>query len=296
MPATVALNDRIESSRLELEDIASELDSLNMGLEASPQRLEQVEDRLSLLYSLLKKHSCSTIAQLISLKESLAGSALDIDSLQEKISSLERERESASTEYEAVKASLHKARLQAAPVFADAVMTSLSFLELEKSKFAVDLLESSDGPSGADSVCFRFASDGKEPVDVAKCASGGEMSRIMLSLKAMMARFTGMPTMIFDEIDTGVSGSVADKMGSLICSMGDSMQVFSITHLPQVAAKGRAHYIVSKSDCDGRTVSTIRKVEGKERIMEIARLLSGSVITDAAIANAQALLSESEIG
>ena len=143
-------------------------------------------------------------------------------------------------------------------------------------------------------MSYLCSATGREPADVAKCASGGELSRIMLSLKAMMARFIGMPTLIFDEIDTGVSGSVADKMGRMICDMGRDMQVFSITHLPQVAAKGDAHYVVSKSvAADGRTVSSIREVQGEERTMEIARLLSGATISDAAVANARALLAES---
>lgn len=120
------------------------------------------------------------------------------------------------------------------------------------------------------------------------------MSRIMLCLKEMMARYTNMPTMIFDEIDTGVSGSVADKMGGMICRMGDNMQVFAITHLPQVAAKGKAHYVVSKeTDPDsGKAVTTIHKLSQQERLMEVARMLSGSSVTDAAIANARSLLSE----
>ena len=141
--------------------------------------------------------------------------------------------------------------------------------------------------TGADSIAMVFSSTGKDAVDVAKCASGGEKSRIMLSLKAMMARYTDMPTMIFDEIDTGVSGSAADKMGSMICDMGSDMQVFAITHLPQVAAKGSAHYLVERNG----SVSTIRRLEGEERVMEIARMLSGARITPAAIANARELLS-----
>ena len=152
------------------------------------------------------------------------------------------------------------------------------------------LTQVENGPSGADEIQFLFSSTGKSPVDVAKCASGGEMSRIMLCLKAMMAKFTNMPAMIFDEIDTGVSGSVADKMGAMICSMGEYMQVFAITHLPQVAAKGNAHYIVSKSFEGESAVTTIRKISGEDRVLEIARLLSGAEVTPEAVANAQRLL------
>ena len=141
--------------------------------------------------------------------------------------------------------------------------------------------------TGEDSPRFLFSADGRAPVELARCASGGELSRVMLCLKAVLARYAAMPTLFFDEIDSGVSGSAADKMGSMICSMGDDMQVFAITHLPQVAAKGRAHYLVSK---DASGVSNLRRLTPDERVTELARLLSGSTITPAAIANAKALL------
>ena len=137
---------------------------------------------------------------------------------------------------------------------------------------------------------FRFSASGNAPADLSKCASGGEISRIMLSLRALMARYSEMPTLIFDEIDTGVSGSAADKMGSMICSMGEDMQVFAITHLPQVAAKGRAHYLVTKEFRDGRAVSAIKRLTPDERVQEVARLLSGATVTPAAIQNARELL------
>ena len=147
--------------------------------------------------------------------------------------------------------------------------------------------------AGNDAVAFRFSAGGEDPRDIAKVASGGELSRIMLSLKQMMARFTEMPTLVFDEIDTGVSGSVADKMGGMICDMSADMQVFAITHLPQVAAKGKAHYVVEKTyDGQGRPVSAMRRLEGEERVLEVARMLSGSRITEAAIENAKVLLGE----
>jgi DNA repair protein RecN (Recombination protein N) len=165
-------------------------------------------------------------------------------------------------------------------------------MELSYAVFEVALTETPLCATGCDAVVFRFSASGKNPVDVAKCASGGEMSRIMLALKAMMARYTNMPTMIFDEIDTGVSGSVADKMGSVICAMGADMQVFAITHLPQVAAKGSAHYLVSKeiNPASGEAISKIERLSDEQRVLELARMLSGSVLTDEAIANAKSLL------
>jgi DNA repair protein RecN (Recombination protein N) len=158
----------------------------------------------------------------------------------------------------------------------------------------VELLPVPVSATGADSVVFRFSASGRNAVEVAKCASGGELSRIMLALKAMRAKYINMPTMIFDEIDTGVSGSVADRMGSMICDMGAYMQVFAITHLPQVAAKGSAHYMVSKEidPATSKAVSTIKRLSRDERVLEIARMLSGSTLTDAAIANARSLLSD----
>ena len=146
--------------------------------------------------------------------------------------------------------------------------------------------------TGRDAVSFLFSASGSNAVDLAKCASGGELSRIMLALKAMRARFVNMPTMVFDEIDTGVSGSVADKIGTMICQMGDNMQVFAITHLPQVAAKGSAHYLVSKEidPSHSKAISQIKRLSDEQRVMEVARMLSGSVLTDAAVQNARSLL------
>ena len=177
-------------------------------------------------------------------------------------------------------------REKASEGFANAILASLAFLELDHAVFTVELGAAPEGPTGRDAVRFLFSSTGKAPQDLSKVASGGELSRIMLSLKAMMARYTAMPTLIFDEIDAGVSGSAADRMGQMICRMGEDMQVFAITHLPQVAAKGNAHYLVTKEN----DVTAIRPLSREERVQEIARLLSGSVITDAAVANARALL------
>ena len=183
------------------------------------------------------------------------------------------------------------ARAKAAPDFAESIASSIRGLEMPYAVFEVELQDVPVSATGADAVSFRFSATGRNAVDVAKCASGGEMSRIMLALKAMMARFTSMPTMIFDEIDTGVSGSVADKMGSMICNMGQYMQVFAITHLPQVAAKGSAHYLVEKQiDPSNGAVTTISRLSDEDRVYEIARMLSGSVLTTQAVENAKSLL------
>ncbi len=293
LPSVSELQARLDSARIELDDITSEIGTLDRRVDLSPGRLEQVEERMSLLYTLLKKHNCSTIDELVAVRERYNEALFDATAADDRIHDLEQAVGEAEGRYRAVCAELSAARREAAPGFAAAITDSLHFLELDRAVFDVAVGDAPESATGTDRVSYLFSATGRDPVDVAKCASGGELSRIMLSLKAMMARFIGMPTLIFDEIDTGVSGSVADKMGRMICEMGRDMQVFSITHLPQVAAKGDAHFVVSKSvQPDGRTVSTIREVQGEERTMEIARLLSGATISEAAVANARALLAE----
>ena len=286
IPSLEPLEKRLESVRLELEDIAEEVEGANNRLEVSPERLEQVEDRMSLLYELMKKHGVATEGELIAVRDRLSRDLTDTGALEERVAELRKEADEAARTYGAAAEALHASRQQATEGFAGAVADSLAFLELDRAVFKVELADAPEGPSGKDSVRFLFSSTGKAPQDLAKVASGGELSRIMLSLKAMMARYTAMPTLIFDEIDTGVSGSAADRMGQMIGRMGDDMQVLAITHLPQVAAKGKAHYLVSKQN----DVTSIRALSPTERVQEIARLLSGSVITEAAVANAESLL------
>lgn len=290
IPSVSALSERIESARLELDDVLSEVSDLEAGTEISDERLQEVEERLSLLYDLLKKYSCTQVSELIELRDRLSESLADTSVLEARKSALEKEIREAEKDLADACSDLHDARAKAVPGFSENICSSIRSLELDRAVFDVVLEPGKPGPDGSDTILFCFSSTGKSPVDVAKCASGGEMSRIMLCLKAMMARYTNMPSMIFDEIDTGVSGSVADKMGSMICSMGDYMQVFAITHLPQVAAKGDAHYIVTKEFDGDRAISSIRKISGEDRVMEVARILSGSRVTPEAIANAKSLL------
>lgn len=290
IPSVSALSERIESARLELDDVLSEVSDLESGTEISDERLQEVEERLSLLYDLLKRYSCTQVSELIELRDRLSESLADTSVLEARKSALEKEIGDAEKDLADACSDLHDARAKAVPGFSENICNSIRSLELDRAVFDVVLEPGKPGPDGSDTILFRFSSTGKSPVDVAKCASGGEMSRIMLCLKAMMARYTNMPSMIFDEIDTGVSGSVADKMGSMICSMGDYMQVFAITHLPQVAAKGDAHYIVTKEFDGDRAISSIRKISGEDRVIEVARILSGSRVTPEAIANAKSLL------
>jgi len=292
IPDAASLSERVASSRAELEDILDEVSSLSSRVDVSPGRLEAVEDRMSLLYDLMKKYSAANVSELIAKRDALSEALFDSDSLEGRKNDIEKALTSQRKDLEGICCRLHDSRAKAAVPFAESILESVRSLELDHASFKVDLAASQPSATGADAVTFLFSASGSSPVDVAKCASGGEMSRLMLCLKAMMARFVAMPTLIFDEIDTGVSGSVADKMGRMICSMGKDMQVFAITHLPQVAAKGDAHYLVEKEfDVLGvKATSSIRALDGQDRVREIARMLSGSTITDAAMENAKELL------
>jgi DNA repair protein RecN (Recombination protein N) len=292
IPSAQELSDRVDSCRRELDDILADVSYANSRVDVSESRLEAVESRMSLIYSLFQKFSCRDEAELIACRDNLSAQLFDSTQLEERRSAMEQELDALSSEHADIAEKLHLARVEASTSFASSIQDSIRNMELPYSIFEVDIQQTPLSATGKDAVAFRFSSTGKNPVDVAKCASGGEMSRIMLALKAMMAEYANMPTMIFDEIDTGVSGSVADKMGSVICSMGNHMQVFAITHLPQVAAKGSAHYMVSK-EIDPNTavaVSKIERLSDEQRVLEVARMLSGSVLTEEAVANARSLL------
>ncbi len=304
-PEFASLSERLESARIELDDILSELARTHDSFDADGGRLEAVQERISLLQGLLTKHRCASVTELIALRDSLSALLSDDGALQIELTALRKQEAGLAAELSKAAERLHQARVQAAEPLSKTITDSIRSLELPYAAFQVQVDEraktndstttsATDGitATGKDEVAFLFSANGQAPVEVAKCASGGEVSRIMLCLKDRMARYTAMPAMIFDEIDSGVSGSVADKMGSMICSMGERMQVFAITHLPQVAAKGQAHYLVTK-DFDALThkaVSGLRRLSGEERVLELARMLSGSTLTDEAIANAQALL------
>ena len=286
IPSLEPLAQRLASARVELDDIAQEVMAVNERSQASPERLEAVEERLSLLYGLLQKHGVGSLEELMDERDRLEGLVLDATTLVGEVEQARKAVQENSLQHDNLCAKLHAAREKGAPGFAAAVQEQLRFLELDRAVFQIGLESYAAGADGSDNVRFLFSAEGRTPSDVSKTASGGELSRIMLSLKAVMARFKRLPTLVFDEIDTGVSGSAADKMGSLVCTMGTQMQVFAITHLPQVAAKGNAHYLVSKEG----GVTSVRSLDAEGRVQELARMLSGATITPAAIANAQALL------
>ena len=286
VPSMQALADRLSSARLEVEDIAAEVADASARMDVSPERLQQVEDRLSLLYSLFQKYGATTVEELIAERDRLASLVMDASGLQADVDEARKTLADDEKAHRDLCNELHERRSAGAKPFAAAVETLLHGLDLDKATFEVGLEDAQPSATGRDTVQFLFSSTGQIKADVSKAASGGELSRIMLSIKAEMARFKHMPTLVFDEIDTGVSGGTAHKMGQLVCKMGESMQVFAITHLPQVAAKGHAHYLVSKAS--GST--TVHQLDGDGRVQEIARMLSGASITPEAIANAQALL------
>ena len=294
IPAASQLAERVLSCRRELDDVYSEVSSINSRLDMSADRLAEVESRMSLIYSLMHRHGCADETELIAYRDRLSSELYDSSRLEDQAEDLRKAIDTTSARLDAVADQLRASRQKASAAFSQNIQDSVRNLELPYALFQIELLEAPLSQYGKDAVAFLFTSTGRNPIEVSKCASGGEMSRIMLSLKAMMARFSQMPTMIFDEIDTGVSGSVADKMGSMICEMGQNMQVFAITHLPQVAAKGSAHYLVEKRMDEAKgAVSTISRLSDEDRVYELARMLSGSVLTPQAVENAKSLLHES---
>ena len=290
-PAFAELGERLESARIELKDIRGEVAALGERVVFSPQRLEEVEARLSQVYGLLRKFSVASVSELAALRDELSSrlaSAVDDQLGRERLA---REVDSLREACFQSAQALHEARVKAAPGLAALLQDDVRQLELPRARFVVEV-EAGDrvGADGIDTVRFLFDANDRGLQPLSKCASGGELSRIMLCIKALLARYQGMPTLIFDEIDAGVSGSVAEKMGRMLARMGGYMQVIAITHLPQVASKGSAHYLVYKENGPGGVQSRIRFLEGADRLREIARMLSGENITPEALANAGVLL------
>ena len=297
VPELEQLCNRLESCRIECKDIEDELETLQDRIVVSPQRLEQVEERLSLLYSLMRKHQAGSVEELIKIREELQvqlqgadRSLVEREELVARVSELEERRGELAAE-------LTELRRGKVAELGAVLQESIRELQMPHAVFEVSMKDAGKYTlQGRDSVEFLFSANGSARTALLqKAASGGELSRIMLCIKSLMARFTGMPTMIFDEIDTGVSGSIADKMGELIGRMGERMQIFAITHLPQIASKRGTHLLVYKEfDKDNNAATKIRVLEGEERVKEVARMLSGAQLTDAALENAKELLKENK--
>ena len=291
-PAT-ELAGRMHSTYIELKDIIDEISTQSEDIEFNPVRLDEVNGRLNLIYSLEQKHRVQTVEELVRLTEEYRDRLATITSFDDRIAALAARRD---TQYNKVKkqaALLTKARTVAAREVEKQMASRLVPLGMPNVRFQVEMgLRKEPGMQGEDTVSFLFSANKNGALqNISSVASGGEIARVMLSVKAMIAGAVKLPTIVFDEIDTGVSGEIADRMADIMQEMGEQeRQVISITHLPQIAARGRAHYKVYKRDNDMETNSHIRRLTDEERVEEIAHMLSGATLTEAALENAKSLL------
>ena len=285
--------ERLQSCYIELKDIAHDLSSAEEDVEFNPERLDYVNQRLNLIYNLQQKHRTDSVEELIDLAKKYQKQLNDIASFDDRISELRTQKDTLYNKVLEQAALLTRLRTGSAHLIEEQMKKLLIPLGMPNVRFAVELsLRKEPDINGTDNVSFLFSANKNSPLqNVASIASGGEIARVMLSLKAMIAGAVKLPTIIFDEIDTGVSGSIAEKMALIMRDMGrQNRQVVSITHLPQIAARGTTHYKVYKEDTETGTNSYIRKLTPDERIHEIAHMLSGSTLTEAALNNARALL------
>lgn len=292
-PVAGELADRMESSYIELKDISQEVSDKEEEIEFNPGRLEEVNERLNLIYTLQQKHRVSTVDELLALAEEYAGKLSAITSSDEHIEALKSRCEALYKEVKKQAAVLTEARIAAAREVEKQMAARLVPLGMPNVRFVVEMgARKEPGIHGADTVSFLFSANKNGTLqNISSVASGGEIARVMLSVKAMIAGAVKLPTIVFDEIDTGVSGEIADRMADIMQEMGEQdRQVISITHLPQIAARGCAHYKVYKQDNETETNSHIRRLTDEERVEEIAHMLSGATLTEAALNNARALL------
>lgn len=291
-PAT-ELAERLESTYIELKDVSQEVSSQEEDVEFNPDRLEEVNDRLNLIYTLQQKHRATTVEELLTLAEEYAAKLAAITSYDERIGELTTLCDTLYNKVRKQAAVLTKARTGAAREVEKQMASRLVPLGMPNVRFQVEMgIRKEPGVHGEDTVNFLFSANKNGSLqNISSVASGGEIARVMLSIKAMIAGAVKLPTIVFDEIDTGVSGEIADRMADIMQEMGEQdRQVISITHLPQIAARGCAHYKVYKQDNETETNSHIRRLADEERVEEIAHMLSGATLTEAALNNAKALL------
>lgn len=285
--------ERLNSCYIELKDLSHEISGAEEEVEFNPSRLDYVNERLNLIYSLQQKHHAKTVEELIAVQEDYQNQLNAITSFDDRIAELNRKKEELYSKVLEQAKVLTSLRTASAKHIEEQMKSLLIPLGMPNVRFAVKLEQRKEPDSkGMDTVTFLFSANKNGTLqNVASIASGGEIARVMLSLKAMIAGAVKLPTIIFDEIDTGVSGSIAEKMALIMQDMGkQNRQVISITHLPQIAARGNAHYKVYKKDTETGTNSYIRQLTDEERVQEIAHMLSGTTLTDAAVQNARALL------
>lgn len=284
--------ERIDSAYIDLKDICNELNSLADKVEYNPQRLEWVQNRLSDIYTLQKKYKADTVDELIEKRDEFDAVLQRIDSFDDEIERLKTKIAETKTDLTKAASKLSETRLKATKPIADFLIEQLKQLGMPNIRFEVEISSSGEfGVNGNDVVQFMFsANKNRDMQAVQLIASGGEVSRLMLSIKYLIANKSELPTIIFDEIDTGVSGEIADRMGEIMQNMGKAMQVITITHLPQIAARSSQHYLVYKDDTGSQTQTFIRKLNDEDRVTELAHMLSGKALTEASLLNAKELL------
>ena len=284
--------ERINSSLIELDDVFSEIESSQEALDADPNRLEVVNSKLQTLHNLLQKHVVSDVTELITIQNELKGKVSVTENLETAISKKEAEIKSTLKTLNAVALIVHDKRVKIIPRLITQLELILATLGMPNAKFNIALQPSDTFYiNGKDELSFLFsANKGGQFNALKKAASGGELSRIMLAIKSILSKYTQLPTIMFDEIDTGVSGEISNKMGSIMQDMSKTMQVFTITHLPQIAAKGDSHFKVFKEDVDNVTQTQLIKLNPEERIVEIAQMLGGANISTSALEHAKQLL------
>ena len=291
-PAIRQVTERIDSAYIELKDIARDISNLAESIDFDPARLTMANERLDTIYTLQKKHHVESVAELIAIRDNLTARLNDITNSEDMLEDMRRQVENMHRKATEAAARLTESRQEAARHVTEQLLAQMTSLGMPNARFEIKFETKELAVDGADRISYMFSANKNVPLEpIAQVASGGEVARVMLSLKAMISGAVKLPTIIFDEIDTGVSGRVAEMMAQIMRQMGRAdRQVISITHLPQIAALGTTHYKVEKTDTDDTTISRMRMLGHDERITEIAQMLSGSNISDAAIENAKSLL------
>ncbi|MFA9188418.1 DNA repair protein RecN [Flavobacterium sp. FBOR7N2.3] len=286
------LLERITSLAIEFDDISDEMNRHSEKIVFDPEQLEQTNQKLQLIYNLQKKHQVLTVEELLLIQTKLENEVVELGNIEEEITLLNATIQEKSERLDALATTIHNNRIEAIPVLSEKMIAILATLGMPNVRFNIEVRQGeSYFANGKDELQFLFsANKGTDFGLLKKVASGGEMSRIMLAVKAILAQYSKLPTLIFDEIDTGVSGEIAIKMGEIMKEMSKKMQIFAITHLPQIAAKGDVHFKVFKSTVADDTQSELKLLTDEERVVEIAQMLSGTIVSDSALNHAKALL------
>jgi DNA repair protein RecN (Recombination protein N) len=287
-----AFYNRVESVHIELDDVFAEISEIAEQLEDNPTRLEEVDNRLKSINNLMTKHAVSTIAELLDIQKELESKVAVVFNIDTEVKTLNEQIEKSETKLNKLAHEIHTKRAKAIPVLIAQLENILEDLGMPHAQFQVDLnKQNAFLVNGKDELSFLFsANKGGTFNTLKKAASGGELSRIMLAIKSVLAKYVNLPSIMFDEIDTGVSGEISNKMGAIMKDMSASMQVFTITHLPQIAAKGNTHFKVFKEEDNDVTVTKVERLKENDRIVEIAQMLGGKQISNSALEHAKQLL------